>query len=83
MYTQCVWRLWVVSFPGIFKQPVCTITIKHGLFFYRFTQIFLPESKHSGRRVPPSERSALYIILVLVQLATRKGRSGLSACRQV
>ena len=63
----CVWRLWVVFLEhgggalGIFKSPVCTYN-QAWTFSLSASHYFSFLSKRSGRRMPPAERSALYII---------------------
>ena len=66
---SCVWRLWVVFLEhgggalGIFKSPVCTKSYNEAwTFSLSASHYFSFLSKRSGRRMPPAERSALYII---------------------
>ena len=63
---SCVWRLCVVFLEhgggalGIFKSPVCTYNQAWTLSLSA-SHYFSFLSKRSGRRMPPAERSALYI----------------------
>ena len=66
---SCVWRLWVVFLEhgggalGIFKSPVCTKSCNQAWAFSSASHYFsFLLSKRSGRRMPPAERSALYIL---------------------
>ena len=64
-----MWRLWVVFLEhgggalGIFKSPVCTYN-QAWAFSLSASHSFGFLSKRSGRRMPPAERSALYILYV-------------------
>ena len=68
----CVWRLWVVFLEHgggalcIFKSPVCTYN-QAWTFSLSAPHYFYLLSKRNGRRVPPAERSALYILRGNVQ----------------
>ena len=63
---SCVWRLWVVFLGhgggalGIFKPSVCTYN-QAWTFSLSASHYFSFLSKRSGRRMPPAERSALYV----------------------
>ena len=63
-----VWRLWVVFLEhggralGIFKSPVC-IYNQAWTFSLSASHYFSFLSKPSGRRMPPADRSALYLVL--------------------